>query len=172
MPRPLSSEYGPYFETYVGKVPEADILPLLRTEFASTLAFLSGISEADSTLRHAPYTWSARQVVGHLVDGERIFAYRALRFARGDSTPLPGFDENAYVAAAGFDDRTLNDLVAEFATVRSASVSLFESLGNDPAAWDRRGVANNAELSVRALAYIIVGHERHHISILRKRFGR
>jgi hypothetical protein len=169
MPRPATIDYAPYYETYVSKVPEADVLPVLRSEIENTLAFLRGVPAAEETRLHAPYTWTFRQVLGHLIDAERIFAYRAVRFARGDTTPLPGFDEGPYVFVGEFDRLPLAEWAAEFEAVRRTTVMLFEHL--PASAWERRGVASDAEMSVRALAYCIAGHERHHVGILRKRLG-
>ena len=170
MARPDPSEYAAYYETYVKLVPEEDILEAMRSELASTVEFLTSVSDREASICHPPYTWTAKQVVGHLTDAERIFGYRALRIARGDSTPLPGFDENAYVQTAQFDQHAVLDLVAEFQTVRQSQLSLFENLPT--AAWNRRGIASGDQVSVRALAYIIVGHERHHTAILRQRLSR
>jgi len=167
MPRPDPSEYAPYYEKYVALVPEHEILTPMRSDLAETVSFLSGVPEEESCLRHPPYTWSVKEVVGHLTDSERIFGYRALRFARADSTPLPGFDENAYARVAEFDRQSLADLVAEFEAVRRSHLSLFGNLPD--VAWTRRGIANGNDVSVRALAYIIVGHQRHHVAILRHR---
>ena len=169
MPRPATTDYAPFYDTYVSKVPETDVLPVLRSEHASTLAFLRGVPVEDETRLHAPYTWTFRQVVGHLIDAERIFAYRALRFARGDTTPLPAFEEQAYVVSGDFNRRPLADWAAEFEAVRQSTRFLFEHL--TPEAWERRGVASVGEVSVRGLAYIIAGHERHHVGILRKRLS-
>jgi hypothetical protein len=170
MPRPAPTEYAAYYDRYISLVPEADVLPVLRAEMANTTAFLRCVPAADETKLHAPYTWTFRQVIGHLIDGERIFAYRAVRFARGDTTPLPGFDENPYVTAGEFDRIPLAELAAEFEAVRRSTLYLFEHL--PASAWDRRGVASVGEVSVRGLAYIIAGHERHHVGILQKRLGR
>ena len=170
MARPDPSEYAAYYEKYVALVPEEDILGAMHSELARTVDFLTGVSDREASICHPPYTWTAKQVVGHLTDAERIFGYRALRIARGDATPLPGFDENAYVQTAQFDQHPLTDLVAEFQTVRQSQLSLFQNL---PAhAWNRRGIANGDGVSVRGLAYIIVGHERHHSAILRQRLSR
>ena len=167
--RPGASEYAPYYGTYVGKVPEGDLLHILEHQHRDTQALLSGLSEAKALHRYAPGKWSVKEVVGHLTDAERVFSYRALRFARGDAKPLQGFDENAWVPAGKFDARPLADLAAEFAAVRRATIALFKSL--DAAALERRGVASDNPISVRALAYIIAGHERHHVSILHERYG-
>jgi DinB superfamily len=169
MARPESSEYAPHYGTYVALVPEDDILAAMRSELARTMTFLSEVAERDASICHPPYTWTIKQVVGHLTDCERIFGYRALRFARGDSTPLPGFDENPYAQSAESDQRPLAALAAEFEAVRKSHLYLFENM---PArGWTQRGNSNNDEISVRAIAYAIVGHERHHISILRQRLG-
>jgi len=170
MARPDSTEYAPSYANYVALVPEDDILTAMSSELSETLSFLHGVPERDACLRHPPYTWSTKEVVGHLTDSERIFGYRALRFARGDATPLPGFDENAYARAAEFDHKSLFDLVAEFEAVRRSHLSLFGNLPD--VAWTRRGTANDNGVSVRALAYIIVGHQRHHVGILRQRHYR
>jgi len=169
MPRPDPSEYAPYYERYVALVPEHEILTSMRSDLAETVSFLSGVPEEESCLRHPPYTWSVKEVVGHLTDSERIFGYRALRFARDDSTPLPGFDENSYARVAEFDRQPLRDLLAEFEAVRRSHLSLFGNLTD--VAWTRRGTANGNGVSVRALAYIIVGHQRHHVAILRRRLS-
>jgi hypothetical protein len=167
--RPDPSEYAPQYGKYVALVPEEDILRPMKSDLVKTLAFLRGISDRDSAFCHPPYTWTIKQVVSHLIDTERIFGYRALRFARGDTTSLPGFDENIYAQSAGSNERPLADLAAEFEAVRTSHVYLFQSL---PAgAWEMRGNASGNEISVRALAYAIVGHERHHAAILRQRLS-
>ncbi len=119
--------------------------------------------------RYAPGKWSVKQVVGHLCDGERVFAYRALRFARADRTPLPGFDETLWVPEGNFDARPIDDLALEYRAVRSASIALFASLA--PEALARIGVANDTPMSVRALAWTIAGHELHHRGLLIERYG-
>lgn len=166
--RPEQTEYLPYYEKYVTLVPAGDIIETLRRQHEETLALLGGLDEAQGNHAYEPGKWSVKGVVGHVIDSERIFAYRALRFARGDQTPLPGYDQDEYGRAANFDARTLADLVAEFASVRAATLALFRSLADE--AWSRRGTANNAEVSVRALAHIIAGHELHHVQVLRERY--
>jgi hypothetical protein len=158
-----------YYANYVALVPEDDVLLAMRSSLAEGLTFLAGVPESEACRRHPPYTWSVKEVVGHITDSERIFGYRALRFARNDSTPLPGFDENAYVPAAGFDRQPLCDLVGEFEAVRRSHLALFGHLTD--VAWTRSGTANGNGVSVRALAFIIVGHQRHHVAILRRRLS-
>jgi uncharacterized damage-inducible protein DinB len=166
--RPEAGEYAPYYAGYISQVPEGDVVELLRAQIRETMELLGGILEERGGHRYAPGKWSIREVVGHMADVERIMAYRALRIARGDRTPLPGFDENAYVPAANFDARTLDSLAREYVTVRRATVAFLETLDAEAAA--RRGTVNNLEVTVRALAYIIAGHERHHVNILRERY--
>jgi hypothetical protein len=170
MHRPGSTEYPAFFGGYVALVHEEDILMALEAQLGDALALLRAVPEAEGNVRHPPYTWSVKQVVGHVTDAERIFGYRALRFARGDSTPLPGFDENPYARVAESDRFTLSDLVSEFEAVRQSSLWLYRNL--PAAAWSRSGEANGSAVSVRALAYIIVGHGRHHTAILRQRLAR
>src|SRR3954470_421542 len=161
--RPTPGEYPTFCETYVKLVSEEEILGTLEAQLDDTLFLLHAISEEDSLLRHAPYTWSTREVVGHIIDAERIFGYRALRFGRGDATPLPGFDEGAYARVADFDRTRLEDLANEFEAARRSNTLLFKNLGEE--AWGRGGDANGSYVTVRALASIVVGHARHHTAI-------
>ena len=168
MIRPNSDEYAPYYEKYVSQVAPGDITETLDQQLGSTLELLRGIDESRGGERYAPDKWSIKEVVGHLIDGERIFGYRALRFARNDQTPLPGFEQDDYVRDANFDDQSLADLATEFEYVRRSNIQLFKSLNE--AAWSRRGKANDTEVSVRGLAFIMAGHELHHMQVLRKRY--
>lgn len=161
-------EYAPYYQKYVDLV-GADVLGQLESQHASTHALLERLDEQKALHRYAPGKWSVKEVIGHIADGERVFAYRALRFARADETPLPGFDENTWVPEGLFDARPVAELAAELATVRAASLALFHGL---PANTHlRRGRANDNPVTVRALATIIAGHEAHHVAILRERYG-
>lgn len=166
--KPAETEYPPYFGKYIEKVNEGNILETLSEQLNDTLAFFQIIPEEKETFRYAPEKWSIREVVGHLLDTERVFAYRAMRFARNDQTVLPGFEENDYIRNAKFNDYPLAELAEAFASVRIATLSLFIHL--DEAAWLRRGVAFQGEMSVRAIAWIIAGHELHHRSILHDRY--
>jgi len=162
--RPASDEHSPYYGGYIDQVPEGDILTHLAGQIERTTRLLQGLSEEQAAFRPTPTDWSVKEVVCHISDSERIFAYRALRIARADPTPLAGFDQEPYVVAAEADARPIADLLAEFASVRDSTLWLFRSL---PAvAWLRRGVASDAPVSVRALAYIIAGHENHHVRSL------
>ncbi|GAC1446684.1 MAG: DinB family protein [Pyrinomonadaceae bacterium] len=168
MSKPDASEYAPYYGKYVALVHENDVLEALTNQLHETLELLRGIPEEQSAFRYAPDKWSIKQVVGHMCDTERIFAYRALCFARNEQISLPGYEPDDYVAAANFDERTLHDLTGEFEAIRHATVNLFRHLNNE--AWTRRGLASGNEFTVRALAYLTVGHERHHVEALRTRY--
>jgi hypothetical protein len=168
MNKPDSTEYAPYFDKYISLAPEGEIVARLDEQIESTLSLIRGLSEAQGDHRYAPDKWSVKEVIGHLIDTERIFAYRALRFARNDATPLSGFDENNFVANADFGSRSLANLAEEFEYTRRSHIYLFKNL--DGEASLRRGVSNNNELSVRAIAYILAGHELHHVEILRTRY--
>jgi hypothetical protein len=166
---PAVDEYPPAYADYVGRVPAgADVLEVLARQLEETSGRLAGIPEARGGFRYAPGKWSVKEVVGHLSDVERIMVYRALRFARGDAAPLAGFDENAYAPEAGADARSVASLIGEWVVVRQASLAFFRSL--PPGAWARRGVANANPVSVRALAYVVAGHEHHHLEVLRTRY--
>lgn len=168
--RPGADEYGPAYAGYVARVPaDADLLSLLAEQLDGTTTRLGSVPEARGTYRYAPGKWSVKEVVLHLADTERIMAYRALRIARGDTTPLPGFDENAYAPASRADAQPLATLVSGWGDVRRATLSLLRQL--PPEAWLRRGVASGMPVSVRALGWIIAGHERHHLEVLGARYG-
>jgi DinB superfamily len=170
MRKPEPTEYAGFFAKYVELVQEADPLPVLAAQVREVLDFLGTVSEADASVLHAPYTWTFKEVIGHVADGERVFGYRALRFARADATPLPGFDETAFAAHAESNRLPFAEVLADWEAARRSNVSLYRSLPD--AAWVRGGTANGTYLTVRALAYIIAGHTRHHFTILKKRLGR
>jgi hypothetical protein len=166
--KPEKSEFLPYYERYIALVPDGDVISTLTSQMTDTQSLLNALPASVATYRYAPDKWSVNEVVGHLIDSERIFTGRALRFARNDATPIPGFEQDDYVANATFNSYPLSELAAEFETVRQSTLFLFRHL--DEEAWIRRGLANNAEVSVRALAYIIAGHELHHREILSTRY--
>lgn len=167
--RPQPSEHSPYFSRYIDLVPDGDLLSLLEDQHRVTRGMLASLTPEKAKYRYADNKWSVTEVVGHLADTERIFSYRALRFARGDGTPLAGYDENAYTPAGRFDERSLGDVLAEFTAVRGATAALLRGLLPD--AFSRTGQADGKPVSVRALAYIIAGHERHHLNLFRSRYG-
>jgi len=166
--RPQTGEYGSYYQRYIDLATEDDIVAALDAQSRETATVLGGLSEEQASHRYEPGKWSVKQLVGHVIDGERIFAFRALAFARGETNPLPGFEQDPYVANAGSDDRSIADLAEELATVRKANVLMFRALSEE--AWKRSGIASDNPISVRALAYILLGHERHHLRILRERY--
>src|ERR1700684_2275915 len=165
---PQPDEYAPYYGRYISLVQGEDILSILDQQRRQTMMLLSCRDEEDGNFRYAPEKWSAKEVLGHLCDTERIFAYRALRISRADATPLEGFEQDDYVRNGPFAQRPVADLVEEFIAVRRATISLLRNL--DEAAWMRRGLANKNEVTVRALAYIIAGHELHHRRILVEKY--
>ncbi|HEV7594750.1 MAG TPA: DinB family protein [Gemmatimonadaceae bacterium] len=166
--KPEKGEFLPYYERYIELVGSGDVIATLTRQMAETQALLRGLPASVATYRYAPDKWSVNELIGHLIDSERIFAARALRFARNDPTALPGFEQDDYVRNSSFDSYPLSELASELKSVRESTVFLFKHLQED--AWMRRGSANGAEVSVRALAYIIAGHELHHREILRARY--
>jgi hypothetical protein len=169
IPMPGAGEYAAYYGRYVAQLTGDDALALLEQQAVSTAKLLAATPESLAGHRYAPEKWSVREVVGHLADCERVFAYRALRVARADETPLPGFDENLWVPEGRFERRTLADMAAELASVRVATLTLFRSF--DDTALARRGIANGQPVTTRAVAAILAGHEFHHVKILRERYG-
>ena len=167
--RPQPGEYSPYHEQYISLVQSDDIVGALERQGPET-ARLLGSAEAKADFRYAPGKWSVKEIAGHINDAERIMTYRALRIARGDKTPIEGFEQDDYVRDGNFGQRTLRDLVEEFTLIRRATIAFFRHL--DPEAALRRGTANNNEISVRAVAFIIAGHEMHHRGILRDKYLR
>ena len=166
--RPQSTEAAPYYFTYINQVAGEDVVAVLESQLDESLAFFRGISEDRSLHRYAPEKWSIRQALSHVTDAERLFAHRALWFARGFETPLPSFDQNIAVAAAEADMIPWAAHVEEFRGARLSTISFFKNI---PAqAWGRGGVASDNRFTVRALAYIIAGHLTHHIAILRERY--
>jgi len=168
MKKPGANEHAEYYGRYINLVPEGDIVATLEKQGAQFTAFLRAIPEARGDHRYAPDKWSVKEVLGHMIDGERVFAYRALRFARGDQQPLPGFEQDDYVKTAQHGRAKLADLIEEFALVRRANVLMLRHL--DEAAWLRRGTASGYEISVRALAYVLAGHVLHHEKVLREKY--
>ena len=165
--RPAPDEYAPYYERYVSLV-AGDVLETLEQQGAETASLLRSLTEEQGDSRYEPGKWSVKELIGHLCDTERILSYRLLRIARGDRTPIEGFDQDPYVANSNAGARTLQSLAEEFGHVRAATLALVRSL--DDAAWSRSGVAHENEISARALAHIIAGHEAHHVNILRERY--
>ncbi len=166
--RPEKDEYAEYYANYVSLAEDADIVAALGNQIDELRNLLDGISPDKENFRYAEGKWSVRELLGHIIDGERVFSYRALRISRGDETPLAGFEENEYVAASNFNESNFADLVEEFALLRQSNSLMFQNLTDEM--WSRRGTASGAAVSVRALAFIMVGHVRHHTNILRERY--
>lgn len=169
IPRPAESEYKPAYAAYISKVPDGDLLKILADQLDELVARMARVPADKEQFRYGPDKWTVTEVIGHIADAERVFAYRALRFARKDATPLSGFDETAWTPASNYGRRPLADVVTEFRAVRQATLALFRGL--EPEAFTRSGTANNSPITVRALAYTIAGHERHHMQILKERYG-
>lgn len=166
--RPAAGEFAPYYAGYIAQSPEGDLAAHLELQMGEVRRLLGGLGEGAAEARYEPGKWSVKEVLGHLIDTERVMAYRLLRIARGDATPLPGFDQDAYVPVGGFDRRPVGDLLDEHSAVRDATIRLIRSL--DDAALERRGVANDHPVTARAIVFIIAGHERHHLRVLRERY--
>lgn len=166
--RPSADEFAPYYGRYINLIGDTDILELLASQVHETLETFGALREDQANFRYAPGKWTVKEMVGHMVDTERIMAYRALCFARNDQTPLPGFEQDDYVKFGGFERSRLTDILAEFNIVRDANLRMFRGL--DSEAWARSGIASGNKISVRALAYIIAGHEQHHRNVLREKY--
>ena len=168
MNRPLESEYAPYYQGYVAQVSEEEILPVLRSQLDALDVLLNRVTPERETYRYAEGKWSIREIVGHFIDGERVFGYRAFCIARGESRNLPGFDQDDYMLTAPYNQIELEDLLSELRLVRLSNIAMLRTL--DEEGWMRVGTANDARVSVRALAFIMAGHVRHHMGVLRERY--
>jgi uncharacterized damage-inducible protein DinB len=167
--KPEEGEYPPYADTYIGLLSDDGlVLKHLNDNLKTTTDFILSLPEEKLVQRYAEGKWTIKELLLHIVDDERIYAYRALRFARNDRTELPGFEQDAYALQSGANGRSIEDLLREFAAVRSATISLFDGLGDE--ALKRAGVADGNSVSVRALAYHIAGHELRHVNIIRERY--
>jgi hypothetical protein len=168
MNRPTETEYATYFQNYVGQVSESDIMAVLRSEIDDLDVLLNRVPPEKEAWAYAEGKWTIREVVGHLIDGERVFGYRALCIARGETQNLPGFEQDDYLRTAPYNHIELEDLLSELRLVRLSNIAMFRNL--DEEAWNRVGIANNSEVTVRALAFIMAGHLRHHMNVLRERY--
>lgn len=166
--RPKTGDYASFYGKYIALVPEGELLQILEAQLRDWQRLLGDMSEEQSDFRYEPGKWSVKEMLGHVSDSERIFAYRLLRIARGDQTPMAGFEQDDYVRTANSSARKRSDLLEEFTAVRRATMALVSSM--DDTAWVRRGVANQREISATAMAFVIAGHERHHQLILLERY--
>lgn len=167
-PRPSTDEYASYYQKYVDQVPGGDLLETMGHQLDDAWHYFATLSEAKGDHAYAPGKWTIRELLAHVIDAERIFGYRALRIARGDQTPLPGFDENAYAPESLASGRKLVDLAEELALVRRSNLALLRTLTPEVAA--RSGTASGQPVSVRAIAWIMTGHLRHHMQVVRERY--
>ncbi|MBL8197238.1 MAG: DinB family protein [Blastocatellia bacterium] len=166
--RPSANEHAPYYSLYIDRINDDDIVTVLEKQLSSVLATLDIAIERNSNAPYEEGKWTVKQLIGHINDCERVMSYRALRFARNDLTPLSGFEQDDYIPTGNFDARSWQELRTEFEHIRQATIDLFHPLEKD--AWHRSGKANDNEISVRALAYVIAGHVAHHINILETRY--
>lgn len=167
--RPSRSEYHDFYAGYIATLPDdANVLTVMAQQHDDLQKTLRALSDEQGLFRYLPGKWSIKQVLGHMIDAERVFAYRVLRISRGDTTPLPGFDQEPYVENGNFEFCEMSDLLDEFATLRTANLAMFRRLG--PEELKRKGTASGAEVTVRALLFIIAGHERHHLKILQDKY--
>ena len=166
--RPEASEYNPYYDKYISLVTEPDLLSVLEKQPGEIRELIGSISEDRGTFAYGEGKWTIKEVLSHLIDGERIFAYRVLRISRGDETPIEGFEQDGYIENSHANDRTFGDLCSEIGETRTANLRLLRTLSD--ADWKRKGTASESPVSVRALAYIMAGHIRHHVAILKERY--
>jgi len=168
MTRPYLSDFPTFYQGYVDTVDSDNILETLRQQRDKTTSFFKSVSDEKANYAYAEGKWTVKEVLGHMVDSERVFVFRALSFARGEEQSLPGFDENTYVPAGKFGDRTLQSLIDEYTSVREATLTFFNNLRDED--WAKTGIANNGNFTVNSLAYIIAGHNEHHLKILAERY--
>lgn len=167
-PRPASDEFAAYYDTYIAKVRDGDIIDILREQGEAMRGLLARVPAERGQHAYAPGKWTLNEALLHVVDAERVFSYRALRIARGDTVPLHGFEQNDWVPQSGASDRTVASIVEEFVAVRASTVALFAGLPAN--AWNRRGTASGHPVTVRALAFTCAGHALHHEGIIRERY--
>ena len=166
---PETGEYAPYYGRYISLVSTSNLLDTLKQQARQTHELFARCSEGDANFSYAPGKWTVKEALGHMIDTERIMAYRALRIARNDKTPMAGFEQDDYVKYSSFGERTLGDLLEEFSAVRTATLSLLRGFSGQ--AWTRSGTASGNPVTVRALAYIIAGHELHHQNVFREKYA-
>jgi hypothetical protein len=168
--RPSPHEHAPYYSRYIDLVPPGNILTSLSNPDAGIIGLLSGVSESKAQFRYAPGKWSIKEVVGHVIDSERVFGFRAFAFSRNDKNPLPGMEQDDYARGANYEERPFRDILDEFADVRNGNLRFFKSL--DENMLMRVGKASGFDFTVRSLVYIIAGHELHHMTVLREKYLR
>jgi hypothetical protein len=167
--RPDESEYDPYYRKYIALVPETEIISVLEEQPGELRLQIESLPEERGTFAYEDGKWTIKEVLSHLIDAERIFSYRAFRIARGDKTPIEGFEQDGYIENSHANQRSFSDLLDEFSQIRLANLAFFKNL--EAADWIRTGTANNIEISVRSIAWIMAGHIRHHVEILKSRYS-
>ncbi|AJY75406.1 DinB family protein [Paenibacillus beijingensis] len=166
--RPSSEEYNPYFTGYISLVPEGNVTEHIASQLQVTTDLLSSLTDNEAVYRYAPEKWSLKEVIGHVTDTERVMSYRLLRISRGDTTPLPGFDQDELMKGAQYHEWSVSDLLQDYAAVRRATLTLLRGIPEE--AWLRTGTVSDRNCSARALAYIIAGHELHHLNVIREKY--
>lgn len=168
MRRPHENQFSPHAKVYIDHVYSDDVIQVLADQIGKTVALIRPLGEERSLLAYAPGKWTVKQTIGHMSDTERILSCRTLRIARGDMTPLPGFEQDDYVPNAGSNERKLDDLLQELMAVRESTLTLVRGLPLE--AWDRRGTTNHVSVTARGLVFTMAGHELHHFKILETRY--
>jgi hypothetical protein len=169
MGRPAATEYAPFYADYVGLVPEDDVVPVLAAQRDEVLKIAGGVPRDRETYRYADGKWTVRGIFGHIGDGERVFGYRAFCISRRDRNAFPGFDQDEYMAVEDYRDVPLGELAADFARLRESNLAVLRRLPAER--WDQVGTASGNKVTVRALAYVMAGHVRHHLGVLKARYG-
>jgi len=168
MDRPTEKEYAAYFGKYIDLVPKGNVIKIMEKQNEQFCEFLAQVSEKKADYRYADGKWSIREVIGHMIDAELVFLYRALRFSRNDSTKLAGFEQDDFIAHSNYSQQSLTDLIEQFYLLRKTSVSFFKSLSK--AMWSNKGTASGNQGTVRAIAFIMAGHVIHHMQIINKKY--
>ena len=168
MLKPETSEYNPYYEKYISLIEEGELLNALERQPSELRSLLNGLDEEKGKYAYADGKWSIKEVLSHLIDGERIFSYRVLRISRGDETPIEGFEQDGYIENSHANERSFEDLLEELSLQREANLRMLKNLRDD--GWKRLGTASQSPVSVRALGFIMAGHVRHHINILKAQY--
>jgi len=167
--RPSPKEYADYYERYISLVPKGNIIDILEDQQKSLMGFFSSIDEEKANYKYAENKWSVKEVLGHIIDGERIFAYRALRLSRGDSKPLTGFEQNSFIANSNYCNISFEKIIDEFFLLRASNILMFRNFSDEM--WSRKGTVDDKNISVRAIAYLMAGHTEHHINVLKDHYG-
>jgi len=167
MKRPSKGEFAPYYANYIRNVPD-DAIKAFGDQLDTTNAFFKSIPKDKIDYKYADGKWSIKEIVGHLIDNERVMSYRALAISKNEKQSLPGFDQDDYIRKSNYSKRNYSELVEELKKIREANILMFKDFSEE--ILDRRGVANNSEVTVRAILFIIAGHELHHINVIKEKY--